>query len=182
MKWTPKNTYAVIIFFSILIMTFCVHYVYTLLGGYQEVVVYHLGADHRLVVGRSFSGRQTSKTIEEYYTESRAMVLDSTLKGTLTVISFEDPKLTEGEVSLFIGVILTEESAEVPMDYELKKFNCHQKLVAFLSMQSMVMPNATEVELKLKQKADSLNIELSNFIFEMHYPDNSKIIEAWSKK
>jgi len=98
------------------------------------------------------------------------------------VISFEDPKLTEGEVSLFIGVILTEESAEVPMDYELKKFNCHQKLVAFLSMHPMVMPNATEVELKLKQKADSLNIELSNFIFEMHYPDNSKIIEAWSKK
>ena len=66
MKWNSKNTYAVIIFFSILIMTFCVHYVYTFLGGYQEVVVYHLGADHRLVVGRSFSGRQTSKTIEKY--------------------------------------------------------------------------------------------------------------------
>ena len=181
MKWNSKNTYAVIIFFSILIMTFCIHYVYTFLGGYQEVVVYHLGADHRLVVGRSFSGRQTSKAIEEYYTESRAMVLDSTLKGTLTVVSFEDSKLNEGEVSLFIGVILTEESAKVPMDYELREFDCHQKLVAFLSMHPMVMPNATEVELKLKQKADSLNIELSNFIFEMHYPDNSKIIEAWSK-
>ncbi len=181
MKWTSKNTYAFIIFFSILIMTFCVHYVYTFLGGYQEVVIYHLGADHRLVVGRFFSGRQTSKTIEEYYTESRAMVLDSTLKGTLTIVDFEDPKLKEGEVSLFIGVILTEESVKVPMHYELREFDCHQKLVAFLSMHPMVMPNATEVELKLEQKADSLNIELSNFIFEMHYPDNSKIIEAWSK-
>jgi hypothetical protein len=99
----------------------------------------------------------------------------------LTIVSFEDPKLNEGEVSLFIGVILIEESVKVPMDYELREFDCHQKLVAFLSMHPMVMPNATEVELKLKQKADSLNIELSNFIFEIHYPDNSKIIEAWSK-
>ena len=181
MKWTSKNTNAAVILSSILIITFCVHYVYTHLGGYEEVVVYPLGADHRLVVGRAFSGRQTSKTIEEYYTESRTMVLDSVLKGTLTVVSFDDPTLNEGEVSLFIGVILTEESAKVPMDYELREFDCNQKLVAFLSMHPLVMPNATEVELKLKQQADSLAIELSNFIFEIHYPDNSKIIEAWSK-
>jgi len=181
-KRTSKRAKALIIFFSTLILTFCLHYLYSYLGGYDKVAVFHLGADHRLVVGRAFSGRQTSMIIEKYYTESRAMVLDSILKGTLTVVSFEDPKLAEGEVSLFIGVTLTDECAKVPMEYELREFDCDQKLVTYLSMHPLVMPNSEDIEQKLKQKADSLKIELSNFIFEIHYPDNSKIIEAWSKR
>ncbi|NQW27768.1 MAG: hypothetical protein HQ474_07630 [Flammeovirgaceae bacterium] len=181
MKKTSKRTYLVIIICSILISAFSLNYAYTLLGGYTKLEVYISGQTSRLMVGRSFRGRQTSAEIEKFYIEMRDMVLSQTFPGTLAVVNFQDSSLAPNEISQFIGVILEGESAKVPMQYELREFQCTQKLAIFLTMHPVVMPMASEVEQRLRFKADSLNIALGDFIFEIHYPDDSKVIEAWSK-
>ena len=103
MKPKPIPIYVSLILFFI---TIIITSVYFLLGGFEEVKVYEMAGEERLVAGRHYIGPSSSKIIKTYFEESRALVLDSAIHGTLTVIAYNNDSIPSREAEYFIGITL----------------------------------------------------------------------------
>ena len=71
--------YLMIIVISLSIIGACVYY---LLDGFDEIVVYDMKGESRIVVGKHFIGKSTDRSINKYFTDSRNLILDTSIMGT----------------------------------------------------------------------------------------------------
>ncbi len=176
MKIRSFHVYVMIIIVSLLVITTSAYY---LLGGFEEVVVYELEGNSRIVVGKHFVGKQTDRTVNDYFTESRDLILDSAIIGTLTIVVYQNDSLKGREVDYFIGVSIEGDMAEVPAGYGVLEFESSKRLAVFLSMSPFVRPSPRKVNKLFQDKAAELGLELAPYVFELHYYDDSMSIEAW---
>jgi hypothetical protein len=151
---------------------------YYLMGGMDEVIVYELPGEQKIIVGQEFTGRYTDKTIADQFYSARRLVLDSAIRGTLVQVVYENDTLADNEVSYFTGVEIIGTMAEVPLGYTVRKIQAESKFAVFLSMHPLVRPSPEKIEAMLASKADSLGMSLAPFIVEKHYPDNSMSVEG----
>jgi hypothetical protein len=154
--------------------------IYYLLGGFEEVRVYELSGANKVIVGRSFTGRQNSPVIEKYFTESKALILDSAIIGTLTVVQYKNDTLTGNEAQLFIGITLENEMAEIPSNYSVIELKSPKRFAVFLGMHPLVFPSPDKIETMLKSKAQEMGYDLEDYFVELHYIDNSMSVEGWT--
>ena len=167
--------YLLIIAASISTIAGCAYY---LMGGMDEVIVYELPGEQKIIVGQEFKGRHTDKKIAEHFYDSRKLVLDSAIRGTLVQVVYQNDSLADNEVAYFTGVEIEGTMAEVPLGYSVRKIQASSKFAVFLSMHPLVRPSPEKIEAMLASKADSLGMSLAPFIVEKHYPDNSMSVEV----
>ncbi|MDH5609288.1 MAG: hypothetical protein OEY56_07390 [Cyclobacteriaceae bacterium] len=179
MKIPASYFYKGIILVSVAVIAWSVHYLYGILGGYEKVTVYEIEGTSRVVIGKSFIGRQTDPTIERYFSECREMISSHSVNGTLSLISYLNDTLDANEVDFFIGIAIEGEMAEVPQGFRVKEMESGKRLAVYLAMHPMVRPSPADVRHKLFEKGRELGLSTSNFIYELHYPDNSMVVEAW---
>ena len=67
----------------------------------ENVTEYH-------IVGRHFEGKSDDRQIEQTFFEAKDLLSDGRLNGTLTLVHYKDTSLAEGNVKMFIGVLLKE--------------------------------------------------------------------------
>ena len=151
---------------------------YYLMGGMDEVIVYKLPGEQKIIVGQEFRGRYTDKRIAEQFYSVRKLVLDSAIRGTLVQVVYDNDSLADNEVSYFTGIEIEGTMAEVPVGYSVRKIQASTKFVVFLSMHPLVRTSPEKIEGMLATKADSLGMSLAPFIVEKHYPDNSLSVEG----
>ena len=176
MKIKAFHIYLVTIFISLSVIATSIYY---LLDGFDEIVVYELEGENRIVVGKHFIGKSTDRTINKYFTESRKLILDSAIIGTLTIVVNSNDSIQSNEVDYFVGIIIAGEMAEVPLGYQVREYQCSKKLAVFLSMHPWVRPSPRKINELFDEKAVETKIVLTNYSFELHYHDDSMSVEAW---
>ena len=176
MKIKAFYIYVIIIFISVSVIGTSAYY---LLGGFDEIVVYEMEGESRIVVGRRFIGKPTHRYVNKYFAESRNLILDRAINGTLTVIVNKNDSLKNNEVDYFIGIIIDGEMAEVPIGYQVLEYKSSKRFGVFISMDPLVRPSSRKINQLLKKKADQMNFVLADHTFELHYADDSMSVEAW---
>ncbi|MFY0689008.1 MAG: hypothetical protein JXQ90_17690 [Cyclobacteriaceae bacterium] len=163
-----------IVFFGLFLATIYYH-----LGGFEKVEVFQLQGTERLVAGKHYAGRQTAYELEKIYEDARMLILEEKINGTLTVVNYKNDSLASNELSQFIGVILEGEMAEIPPQFEVREFSSSTRLAVFYTMHPLVFPSPSSTEEKFQNFADSAQLSLAPYTFELHYQDNSMSVEAW---
>lgn len=176
-----KIVYLSIVAISVLIIGGSLYFIYESLGGFEEVEIYKLESTKRTVVGKHFKTRYTDKALEDQYFRCRELIAKADIDGELTVINYQNELLSNNEIEQFIGIILKDDIAEIPIDFEVREFESKIRYVVFLSMHPLVRPTSKEVESLLFAQAQEDGAEFEKFFFELHYQDNSMSLEGWVK-
>lgn len=166
----------IVIFLGVIIAS-----IYYMLGGFEPVNVYRLDPKARVVAGKYFSGYYNDEAPREFGIHCRELIESQQLEGTLTTINYKHDTLAQKEVSLFVGITLAGEMAEIPQGFEVREFAPAKCYAVFLSMHVLVQPRPHQVETMLLEAAQENDDELEDFFFELRYPDNSLSVEAWVK-
>lgn len=153
--------------------------VYYILGGFDQVRVYSLEPEGRVVVGKQFNTRYTDNAPREFGLQCKELIESNELEGTLTTITYKSDTLDPKEVSIFIGITLANDMAEIPEGFEIREFPPAKRYAVFLSMHVLVQPRPYKVEAMLQESARENGDELEDFFFELRYPDNSLSVEGW---
>lgn len=165
----------IVIFLAIIISS-----VFYILGGFDEIKVYVLDPESRVVVGKQFNTRYTSTAPRDFGIYCRELLENNELEGTLTTITYLNDTLESDEVSMFIGVTLTSDMAEIPQDFEIREFKPARRYAVFLSMHVLVQPRPPKIEGMLNAAAQANGDELENYFMELRYPDYSLSVEGWA--
>lgn len=181
MKITPKTRYLSLIVIFLLIIATSIMYIHDRLGGNDPLETYEIEGARKTIIGQDFVGRQTSAQIEEYFLEAKDLLRENRLTGELTIVSYKSDTLAGNEVHFFIGVSIDTDMAEIPDGFEVRKYRTGKRLAVFLSMHPIVRPAPRKIEKKLTLYAAQNDIKLKNFFMEVHYPDNSMKVEAWTE-
>ncbi len=176
--WKMKVIYGAIILVSLGIIGYTLRYYYGQMGGFDELPVYRLESQNRILVGKRIKSRPTDPAFKNQYLRCQRMISKKEIKGTLTVLTYYD-SLQDNQKDQFIGITLDHDMAEVPVDFEISEMTTGERLVVFLPMHPMVRPSPERVEGIILAKAQTDSIDLVPFFNEYHYDDNSMSIEAW---
>ncbi|MFY0598312.1 MAG: hypothetical protein JXR03_01490 [Cyclobacteriaceae bacterium] len=176
-----RLVYAIIILVSLVVIGSSLYHVYDNLGGFEPVEVYKLEPIKRTMVGKQFKTRYTDKVIEEQFVKSRELIASNQIDGELAAVTYLQDSLAGNEIDQFVGIVLKEDMAEIPVDFDVREFESKTRYVVFLSMHPLVRPKAEQLESMLHAKAQEDGFELRDYFFEIHYQDNSMSLEGWVK-
>lgn len=177
----PLAIYLGIIILSLSIIGFTLYYFYNQMGGFKELTVVKLNPIERTMVGTSYMGKAQTPTYEKIVEKCVEQIQNNKLDGILTIVSYRQDTLESNEINLFIGVTLNSSMAEIPYDFEVRKFKSNMRYAVFLDMHPMVRPLTSTLEELLQKTANENGDELRNMFVELYYQDDSVTVEAWVK-
>jgi hypothetical protein len=154
---------------------FGVGYIY--LGGLNKVQYSIENVNEYLIVGRPFEGKSDDNQIEQAFFEAKGLLSDGRLNGTLTLVHYKDTSLAEGNVKMFIGVLLAEGVDALPVDYDRLTISANQAMRATIGAHNMVMPSPQTIEDNLRAKAAEYALELQDFTIEQYVGDRQLLID-----
>ena len=176
MSLSSNYIYVVVLAVSLIIIGLCVHF---LKGGFDDIAIYELEGERKVVVGKQFSGKVNNSQITAHFQSAQQLILDSAILGTLVRINRPSDTLESGEVDFFIGILLDKEMAEIPIDYEVLRFEPVKRFVIYLQMNKWFRPSSSRVDDLLSTKALDSGFEEPPIIVELYYVDDSMSVEAW---
>ncbi|MFY0607862.1 MAG: hypothetical protein JXR10_14180 [Cyclobacteriaceae bacterium] len=166
----------IVIFFGIIITS-----VYQLLGGFDEIKVYKLEPITRTIAGKEFYTHYADEAPLDFGATCRQLLDSGEISGQLVVVNYLSDSIPRDQIHQFIGVELSQETSEIPQDFEVQEFESGDRYAVFLSMHVLVQPRPQKIEAMLWQQAREDNVELQDRFFEIRYPDNSLSVEGWVK-
>ncbi len=173
----PIHYYIIIIVFSLSVIGVSLYY---LLGGFEEIRVYKLPGESKIVVGKHFIGKQTHRDIRKYFNEAQQLVLDSAIMGTLVRIINDNDSLEGDQVDFFIGVMIDGEMAEVPLGFTVNEYYPTNRFAIFMGMNKWVRPSSARIDVMLSGEAEKSGFDSSQgIIAELYYIDDSMSVELW---
>lgn len=163
----------------IVVLTVVIGYsCYYLLGGFDEREVIELGSVKRNIVGKPFTGYYAHPDLEDIWINARQLVKDGAIPGSLALVNFQVDSLDNDEVSQFIGIAIEGGMAEIPAGYEVMEIKMDNRLMIALTMHPLVRPSPSTIEEMLSSFANDRNVKLGDYTVELHFLDNSMVIEA----
>ena len=172
---TQKWIYGIII---LVLLIFIGRLWYVKLGGTEKIAIHILKGKTIYIIGKYFKGYYAHPTIKRIWEESKILVEEGKIPGDLIVVNFENDSLKGDEVEQFIGVTVKGNMAEVPVEFEVRKFQINNKMVAYLTMHPIVRPNPAEIMEKFQKLAKKQGLSLADYSLEIHFPDNSMQLEV----
>ncbi|WP_258103122.1 hypothetical protein [Marinoscillum sp. MHG1-6] len=163
----------------VIILGWSLYIIYGNLGGFDEVKVYRLEPAQRTVVGKYYKTRYSDKALKEQFERCQTLIESNHVKGDLVVFSYQNPDLAANEVEQFIGIMLKEDIAEIPVDFDMKEFNSGDRYAVFLSMHPLVRMPEKQYRKLLRETASGDGGNLQEFFVEIYFPDNSMTVEVW---
>jgi len=154
---------------------------YYLLGGFQEVKVYKLPSETKLIAGKYFYTTYSDEAPQTHFDQCVELILEGSVKGVITTVDYLPDTLNEKMRMQFIGITLEKRMAELPAGFEVREYKSKERFVATLSMNPIVRPPIPTIENMLEEVAKKENYKLQDFFIRMRYPDNSVQVEAWAK-
>lgn len=152
--------------------------VYYLLGGFKDREVVKVGPVKRNIVGKPFRGFYKHPDLEEIWIKNRELLESGAIPGSLAVITYKSDTLDNDEVHQFIGIALEGGMAEIPVGFEVKEISMDQRLMIALTMHPLVRPSPITIEELFSTFAQKEGDQLDNYTLELHFQDNSMIVEA----
>lgn len=175
-----KRTRYIYMGLSALFFVIIVTSVYYLLGGFDKVMVFTMEPESRVVVGKQFNTRYRDEAPREFGLVCKQLIENEEIEGTLTTITYHSDTLDAEEMSVFVGITLTKDAAEIPEGFEIREFQPATRYVVFLSMHVLAQPTPDQVESMIEDAAAANGDLLEDFFFELRYLDNSLSVEGWS--
>ena len=169
-----KNFYRSLIVVLLVILGYTSYY---LLGGFEPKEVTPGGPIKRNIVGKSFTGFYKHPDLEKIWIENRELWESGSISGTVAVINYKSDTLDHDEVQQFIGVVIEGGMAEIPMGFEVKELTMDARLLIALVMHPLVRPSPKTIEGMFEDFADKEGVSLGNYTLELHYEDNSMLVE-----
>jgi len=153
--------------------------VYYYLGGFEEVKVYKLAPETKVIAGKYYYTKYSDRAPQEHFDRCIALILSEDVKGVMTTVDYLPDTLDEKMRMQFIGITLDQQMAEIPAGFEVREYTSKERFVASLSMNPMVRPRIPSIENMLKEAAEEADFKLKDYFIRLRYPDNSVQIEGW---
>lgn len=169
-----------IIYLSIIVVLLIVigYSCYYLLGGFEEREVVETGPVKRNIVGKSFTGYYAHPDLKDIWQDARDLVEAGEIPGSLALVNYQVDTLDNDEVKQFIGIAIEGGMAEIPKGYEVLEIEMDRRLMIALTMHPLVRPSPPTIEEMLTSFAAEKSMTLGDYTLELHFRDNSMIIEA----
>lgn len=150
---------------------------YIYLGGLNKVEYSVENVLDYNLVGRHFEGKSDDRQIEQAFFEAKDLLSDGRLNGTLALINYNDTSLAEGDVKMFIGVLLKERVDALPVDYDRLTIPANRAMRATIGAHNVLMPSPETIEDNLRKEAQEYALELQNFTIEQYISDRQLLID-----
>lgn len=151
---------------------------YYLLGGFERKEVTRGGPIKRNIVGKSFKGFYKHPDLEKIWIENRELIESGAIPGSLAVITYENDSLDNDEVQQFIGIAIEGGMAEIPMGFEVKELRMEERLLIALVMHPLVRPSPRNIASMFDDYAAIEGDALGDYTLELHFKDNSMLVEV----
>ena len=151
---------------------------YYLLGGFKDRSVVKIGPVKRNIIGKAFEGYYAHPDLERIWNDARELVEKGAITGSLAVVNFQNDSLDNDEVQQFIGIVIDGGMAEIPVGFEVLELKMDQRLMIALSMHPLVRPSPPTIEEMFNSYAEENGSQLGNYTLELHFQDNSMIVES----
>lgn len=151
---------------------------YYLLGGFERKEVSRGGPVKRNIVGKYFKGFYKHPDLEKIWVENRELLESGAIPGTLAVITYKNDSLDRDVVEQFIGIAIEGGMAEIPMGFEVNELRMDERLLIALVMHPLVRPSPRTVADMFDDFAAKEVDKLGNYTLELHYKDNSMLVEV----
>ncbi len=150
---------------------------YFYLGGLNSVEYTVESVSDYNLVGVHYQGKGDSTVIEDVFFEAKAFLEDGSLKGTLTIVHYNDSTLAEEELKMFIGVKLESGTTNFPDSYERLTIPASKAIRAAIEAHNVVMPSPVSIEAKMRETAELANLQLQDFTIEQYISANLLLID-----
>lgn len=150
---------------------------YVYFGGLNKVTYTVEDVGDYNLVGRHFKGKSDDKAIEQAYFEAKNLLSDGRLNGTLALVHYNDTTLAEGQIKLFIGVLLDEGIDALPVDYDRLTIPAQRAMRASIEQHNVIMPSPQTIEATLREKANSYAMRLQDFTIEQYLGERKLLID-----
>lgn len=170
---TKKKYLGITAIITIIIIS--VAYVY--FGGLNKVEYTVEDVQDYNLVGRHFEGKGDDPKIEQAYFEAKDVLSDGRLKGTLALVHYNDTTLAEGEIKLFIGVLLEDGVDALPVDYDRLTIPAQRAMRASIEQHNVIMPSPATIEATMREKADAFSMRLQDFTIEQYLGERKLLID-----
>lgn len=171
-----KRGYGAIIILSLSVILMTLYYY---LGGFEEVKVYKLEPETKLIAGKYYYTKYSDRAPQEHFDRCVNLVLDGSVKGVMTTVDYLPDTLDEKMRMQFIGITLDQNMAELPAGFEVREYLSKERFVVFLSMNPIVRPPIPTIENMLREAAEKESVQLRDYFIRLRYPDNSVQVEGW---
>lgn len=176
-----KPFYITLIILFIAVIGYTLYFFYDRLGGFEKVEVFELKGENVVIIGQEFYGKQTSPDIESFFEDARKLISNNLVKGELCIVDYQSDTIPDNFLHMYIGVLLSQEMAEVPNGFEVREIESDKRFAVFLSMHPIVRPSPSRIRNLFNEAASKKGVTLEPFTLEKHYPDNTMSIEAWTQ-
>ncbi|MTI31667.1 hypothetical protein [Xanthovirga aplysinae] len=151
--------------------------VYIQLGGFNEVKISVKENINYTLIGKSFEGRYKSKEVKNIFFDTRRLLEEGELHGTLAIIYDQDPSENEGNMKSFTGIILEKPISKIPKGFEERKFKAFTVVQAQINAHPLVMPTPEKIKEKLKIYAQEQGLELQDISIEKLVGERELVVE-----
>lgn len=162
---------------TVIITVIIIGVAYVYFGGLNKVEYTVEDVSDYNLVGRHFQGKGDDKQIEQAYFEAKNLLSDGRLNGTLSLVHYNDTTLAEGEIKLFIGILLDEGVDALPVDYDRLTIPAQRAMRASIEQHNVIMPSPATIEATLREKADAFSMRLQNFTIEQYLGERKLLID-----
>ncbi len=151
---------------------------YYLMGGFEPREVIKVGPVKRNIVGKSFQGFYKHPDLEQIWIKNRELLESGAIPGTMAIITYKNEALDNDEIQQFIGIAIEGGMAEIPAGFEVKELSMDERLMIALTMHPLVRPSPHTIEGMFNEFAEKEGDQLGPYTLELHFQDNSMIVEA----
>ena len=154
---------------------------YYYLGGFKEVQVFEFEGSDRTVIGKHYIGKYQPSEVRGFLTEAKDMVDRGRLKGSLTLVEYQNDTIGSDSTHLFIGASFDEirNAFEIPSGFTYIEYSTPKIYRVFITQHPLVRPLPSEVRSLMEVKAIESGQVLSPYTFDVYYEDGSWFTEAW---
>lgn len=150
---------------------------YVYLGGLNKVEYTVENVSDYNIVGRHFEGKSDDSQLEQAFFEAKDLLSDGRLNGTLALVHYNDTSLAEGNVKMFIGVLISEGVEALPVDYDRLTIPANRAIRATIEAHNVVMPSPQTIENNLREKAEEYSMRLQDFTIEQYIGSRQLLID-----
>lgn len=173
-----KFFYLSLIVLFVSVIALCI---YSLLGGFREVVITKKEPVNRMLAGKQFVEHYGNKDWIKFGQQCKDLLDNGQIRGQLIIISSYSDSIPENHLSKFVGIILEDDMVEIPSDFELQTLQSPERYVADLNMHVLVQPRPDKIEKMITAAAQTEGDALQDLFVEIRYPDGRLEVEGWIK-
>ncbi|MDN5200717.1 hypothetical protein QQ008_05080 [Fulvivirgaceae bacterium BMA10] len=147
-------------------------FMYSYLGGWNEVQVSLREVNDIRMVGQPFKGSATSDTLRTIFLSAKE-VIGKQQEGTLAILYYKDVDKENNEIDCFAGIMVDKDSELNVPNFEIKTFQVSKVIRAYFEGHRLVTPDPSTINQKIRDFAQSQNLNLQPIFIEKYFSDHA---------